>query len=48
MFEGPHATNIFGVSSFEWWSPPVSLDRGGRVGGVVVSFWAGEDFEMLV
>ena len=31
MFEGPHATNIFGDSSFQWWSPPVSLDRGGRV-----------------
>ena len=31
MFEGPHATNIFGDSSFRWWSPPVSLDRGGRV-----------------
>ena len=31
MFEGPHATNIFGDSSFQWWSPPVSLERGGRV-----------------
>ena len=31
MFEGPHATNIFGDSSFQWWSPPVILDRGGRV-----------------
>ena len=31
MFEVPHATNIFGDSSFQCWMPPVSLDRGGRV-----------------
>ena len=31
MFEGPHATNIFGDYSFQWWRLPVSLDRGGRV-----------------
>ena len=31
MFEGPHATNIFRDSSFQWSIPPVSPDRGGRV-----------------
>ena len=49
MFEGPHATNVGRVS------PP---SNGGalllvwttvvRSGGVDVSFWAGEYFEMLV
>ena len=48
MFEGPHATNIFSEI------PPTS---GGALlvvwtvvvgsGGVNVSFWDGEDFEML-
>ena len=31
MFEVPHATNILGDSSFQWWIPLVSLDHGGRV-----------------
>ena len=31
MFEGPHDTNVFVDSSFQWWSPPISLDRGGWV-----------------
>ena len=31
MFGGPHATNVGQVSLFQWLSPPVSLDHGGRV-----------------
>ena len=33
MFEGPYATNFGRVSSFQWWSPPVSRDHGVRVRG---------------
>ena len=31
MFEGSHATNFGILSPFQWWSPPDSLDHGGRV-----------------
>ena len=30
MFEGPYTNFFVEDSSFQWWSPPVSLDRGGR------------------
>ena len=48
MFEGPHATNFVECPP----SNGVSLLLVGttvvRYGGVDVSFWSGEDLEMLV